>query len=82
MTQRSDREPMALYELDMHMEFAGPIPARYNRAGPEVSAAHREAVEAAQEVMRRHGFTITTTGHGSMRVGTYLPNAWGVASDD
>jgi hypothetical protein len=71
--QQSVREPMALYRLDVEMHFAGPIPERYNRAAPEVSAAHREAVEAAQEVMRRHGFLITNTGHGSLRTGTHLP---------
>lgn len=70
---QSESAPMALYVLDMQMRFAGPMPERYNRAAPEVTAAHREAVEAAQEVMRRHGFTITSTGHGSMRDGTHLP---------
>ena len=70
-------EPMALYVLDMHMEFAGPMPERYNRAAPEVTAAHREAVEAAQGVMRRHGFTITSTGHGSLRTGTHLSDSSG-----
>lgn len=74
--------PMALYRLDVEMEFAGPIPARYNRAAPEVSAAHREAVEAAQEVMRRHGFTIVHTGHGSLRTGTHLPEPTQAQRDD
>lgn len=66
-------EPLALYELDVSVVFAGPMPPRHNRGAPEVTVAHRAAVAALQQVLRAHGFIVSSTGHGSRRAGTYLP---------
>jgi hypothetical protein len=60
----------AIYRLDVEVEFLGPLPEKYNKAAPEVTEAHRAAVEAMQDVLREHGFTIGHTGHGSLRIGT------------
>lgn len=50
--------------------FVGPLPKRDNRAAPEVTPAHRAAVEAVRETLKSHGYTVVSMGHGSLRVGS------------
>jgi hypothetical protein len=61
---------MALYSLEVHLTFAGPMPEKDNPAAPEVSQAHWAAVEALENAIREHGFTIVHIGHGSLRIGS------------
>lgn len=70
----AQREMKALYALDVALTFAGPMPADPNAAAPEIQAAHTAAVEAAEEALREHGFTIVRVGHGARRVGSYVPS--------
>jgi hypothetical protein len=65
--------PLALYDLDISVEFAGPMPGRYNGAAPEATPAQRAAVEAVRAILAEHGFIVTLLGHGSRRTGTHLP---------
>lgn len=63
---------VAEYELDMHVEFVGPMPDRDNRAAPEASPAQFAAAAAVKAVLREHGFTVVGAGHGSRRVGSTI----------
>lgn len=70
----SDKDPLAIYELEIKVEFAGPVPERFNRAAPEVTPAHIAAVDAALDVLREHGFLVSHVSHGHLRTRTYLPS--------
>lgn len=61
---------LAVYELDLNVEFVGPMPERENRAAPEATPAERAIAEAVRGALREHGFTVTCLGRGSLRTGS------------
>jgi hypothetical protein len=57
----------------MHLVFAGPMPSRTTVRRRRFRRPIFAAIEAASDVLSRHGFTVVRAGHGSRRVGTYTP---------
>lgn len=67
--------PLAVYKLDVEIFFAGPMPTDipYPRKPASVNDAERDGIEALVELLRSRGFLCSQVGHGTLRIGTVLP---------